>query len=220
MKMRKLALLVVLLLLTAAFIIDCAYATPSSETLTPNADIDTGWTPNSGTTRYEAVQTDDGDNTYIYGQTAWTVQTFGLPDISPAGYAITSVTVYAVARKQAYNPVSFRINIWTHGYEYSSDDFGRTDPEVYSTSSWAWTTNPFTGKSWTISEVNDLQAGLEIRASGGTSFQVAVTHFYIVIEEVPEPVIPEYALGALLALAACFAAFVIIKRPHVNLRIR
>jgi hypothetical protein len=36
----------------------------------------------------------------------------------------------------------------------------------------------------------------------------------------PSFVVPEYLYGALLSMAACFAAFIIIKRPRINLRIR
>jgi hypothetical protein len=42
------------------------------------------------------------------------------------------------------------------------------------------------------------------------------------VVELPENifVVPEYTLGALLSLAACFAAFVAIKKPHLNLRVK
>ncbi len=33
-------------------------------------------------------------------------------------------------------------------------------------------------------------------------------------------VVPEYCLGGLLAMAACFAAFIIIKKPHLNLKLK
>lgn len=219
MNQKRAVLLLPLALLVLTLVVSFAHATPPSDTLTPNQDVNTGWdmTPSSGT-RYEKVQTNDGDTTYIYKATFGSEQIFGLPDISAGGYTITGVTVYAVARKQAFNDVSFNIKMWTHGSGYSSGNIGLSDPEVYQLYSYTWLTNPFTGASWTVTEINDLQAGLRISNSAGTSYQVAVTQFYVVVNEVPEEVIPEYGLGALLAVVACFAAFIISKRPHLKLK--
>jgi hypothetical protein len=36
----------------------------------------------------------------------------------------------------------------------------------------------------------------------------------------PALVVPEYLYGALLAMAACFAPFIIVKRQYINLRIK
>jgi parallel beta-helix repeat protein len=37
---------------------------------------------------------------------------------------------------------------------------------------------------------------------------------------IPSLQVPEYLYGALLSLAACFAAFILMKKPHINLRIK
>jgi hypothetical protein len=122
-------------------------------------------------------------------------------------------------RNDAYNDVAFRLKIWTHDTEYGDfDQWTYVSSQNYQTYSQKWDKNPYTTDTWTADEVNALKAGIQNTYYSGTSTQIRVTQFSVVVNEVPSTVIPEYALGGLLALIACFAAFFIIKRPKLNLR--
>jgi hypothetical protein len=66
----------------------------------------------------------------------------------------------------------------------------------------------------------DLYARLGFWGGGdsfsGQNYQVAFDNFFAWSGDIF--VVPEYAFGALLAFAACFAAFMVIKRPKLNLK--
>jgi hypothetical protein len=212
------------------------HAVPPSETLHPNEDITSsppqeGWNyystvPDLGQ-NYQNVQTNDGDASYISARINAKTQVFGFPDISEGGYTITSITVCAVVKSMSHELTGFYLKIWTDGSEHSSDkvvldpiDYVHTD--YYNQYSYTWDFNPHTGNSWTIDDINNLKSGIQMSFTriGSEAHELWATEFYIVVNEVPAETVPEYFFGALMATVACFAAFIIIKRPHFNLRIK
>lgn len=222
-KFRTLMLLLIgALMVTLVFSI--AHAAPPSDTLTPNEDITNGWkkSPLSGTW-YDKIQTDDGWTTIIYAGTGGAMftpitQEFGLPDISPGGYTITDVTVYAVWMNESGNPDS-SIVIWTNSQKYTAPlSLGTVG--VWTTSSHTWTNNPSTGLPWTVGEVNDLHVGVQLVRHGDVVDQVGVTQLYVVVDEVPQSVVPEAPLGTIaiagsMILALC--TFTLYKRGRIKL---
>ncbi|MFP3984993.1 MAG: hypothetical protein ACLFU9_03370 [Candidatus Bathyarchaeia archaeon] len=149
---------------------------PEIVILRPNAAGNyTEWTTvyPEGSEHWEAVEdvTPDDDATYIETATSGHRDTFRLPNI-PSGAVVSSVSVYARARGLPGPSASFNIMIRTHNTDYFSNNI--TPDPVYGTTSYTWTSNPYTGTNWTVGEVNDLEIG--IRCSSARS--VRATQVY------------------------------------------
>ncbi|MEM2759881.1 MAG: hypothetical protein QXN83_00450 [Nitrososphaerales archaeon] len=140
--------------LTSTFV--NAYA--STSTLNPNAigNFDQ-WTLGAGSTKVNAVNSNDGDTTYIATSTNNNRQTFGFEGANvPSGSIINSVTVNVIARKTGSPGVTFAIVAEkdTPGGDIS-DGTNNSLTTTYATYSRVMVTNPFSGSAWTVSEVNN-----------------------------------------------------------------
>jgi RHS repeat-associated protein len=135
--------------------------------LRPNgAGSSTQWSPTGCTQNWDCVDdaTSDGEATRVESGVPGTVDAYNVQDLGQTSKTITSVTVTAVARhhsvacniepQSCYAVIALQVN----GYSGSSQ--GLTP--VYQSYSQTWTTNPATGQPWTVSEVNALQAGINL----------------------------------------------------------
>ena len=106
----------------------------------------------------DAVQTNDGDSSFIFAKRdkQWQGQLYSLTNHTGSG-VINSVTVYVVAKDYKDRGAQVKTIIYTHDQDYSSSAFSL--PSSYTTKSSAYTTNPYTGSSWTWQEIDDLAAG-------------------------------------------------------------
>ena len=95
---------------------------------------------------------------------------YGLnPDmIVVSSYGGGSDTVYA-------QPV-----IKTHSTVYTGTEQS-TDSDTFITESYQWATNPFTGSAWTWSEIDALQAGIELKVDDSDDY-AACTQVYVVVD--------------------------------------
>ncbi len=222
MNQRRIALLLPLLLLIAALIPFIVHA-DTTVTLTPPTD-DAQVDSTDPDTNYGS-----SGGIYIGSPTAGLVR-FDLNSI-PTGSIVTSATLKMFNDKCRIGADSFTIYAyrvkagwseatvtWNNrpaheGIATASDSHG-----VGVWRSWDVTTDVqafvsgTTNNGWYLEGDTHCQLGSK-ETIWGTIPKLEVTY-------VPEMVIPEYALGALLAVAACFAAFVIIKKTHLNLRIK
>ncbi|MEW6143348.1 MAG: hypothetical protein AB1597_09410 [Chloroflexota bacterium] len=160
-------------------------------TLVPNAAGDvTGIADIVGSTYgYQACALDDADTTYVFDatNTAWEYDLYNLQDSAVAG-TISNVTVYVKARSVS-TPTRNNVNtvIKTNGVEYRGTATQTTTSyALYSTS---YNTNPNTSAAWTWTQVNALQAGVELtecKTTGGTSTrETRCTYVYIVVTYTP-----------------------------------
>ncbi len=171
-------------------------AWPSAQTvlLRPNGDTsdrDLEVYPPS-TPHYQCVNqvSSDGDATYVYNilTNFYTDDTYYLPDLSFPSGIINYVTIHAVARTTGYG--STQLSLTTHGNEYDgTDNPGYPFPL---TSGWLeytamWPTNPSTGNTWTIQEINDLLVGCSLYSAvsgGARCTQVYVEVYYTPMQQV------------------------------------
>ena len=184
LRILPIALVLVVLLLPLAGL--RLAAASSTETLRPMGTGDmTGnymWQyPDSGD-HWDKVdeETADEDATYVYSITyMWDDDLYQIADLSVGSATINSVTVWARSRIGSCGGCwgyDLRIHIKTHGEVYST-------LAIYETDTWAnyskvYTTNPYTGTAWTVSEVNDMQAGIGLWAGPAMCTQVWVVVDY------------------------------------------
>lgn len=144
-------------------------------TLRPNAAGTTmGWNAEGGDYTRVDEASSDGDTTRLYTPTNNAVATFNLDASGLSGVAITAVKVYINTR--GLDPISnsVQLAIRTGGTDYfsSTKTYNNTS---YHLESATWTINPNTGVSWTISDVDALEAGMKRIGGGGQ----AVTQVYV-----------------------------------------
>jgi RHS repeat-associated protein len=144
------------------------------------AGSSTQWSPTGCTQNWDCVDdaTSDGEATRVESGVPGTLDAYALQDLVQTSKTIASVTVTAVARhysvacniepQTCYAVIALQVN------GYSGNSQGLTP--VYQSYSQTWTTNPATGQPWTVSEVNALQAGINLLDVGQSA---RVTQVYV-----------------------------------------
>lgn len=130
--------------------------------LLPNAAGDsTQWTPNAGANwdREDDV-TQDGDTTYVSSNTDGQTDLYNLTLPDSAATTIRAAKFLATARKTDPGARDLEVLCRTGGTTYASSPSAMT--EVYVEYTNTYTQNPNTTADWTISDLNDLQAGFRI----------------------------------------------------------
>lgn len=111
----------------------------------------------------EAVDTPDGDTSYIHSDTFGDIQLFTKDPLSecPLGpTVIQEVIQEIVARKDNSDPRSIVPVLKIGGNIYIGATFTLTTS--YQTFDYVWSVNPATGLAWTLAEVNSLEFGVEV----------------------------------------------------------
>jgi flagellin-like protein len=165
-------------------------AWPSAQTvlLRPSGDTSDNHLGTYGaSTHYQCVNqvSPDGDTTYVYAITTsyWTDDTYDLPNLGFTSGTINYITIHAVARTTGYGLT--QLSLTTHGHEYDGSEnpgypFPLTPGWLEYTAVWA--TNPSTGTTWTIQEINDLLVGCSLYENTGDA---RCTQVYIEIYYTP-----------------------------------
>ncbi len=153
-----------------------------------------------------ACTSDDGDTSYVHtNDSGYKPDFYNLTDVSLTG-TINSVTVYIKARAAA-TPTQdgYKIGIRT-GDTYYADPGQLT--ATYADYSYSWVQNPDTAAVWTWAEINDLQAGVALRRSAGTSPASSIasrcTRIWVVVDYTPSEVVCKTAFAFGGASATCF----------------
>lgn len=144
-------------------------------TLTPDS-----WSLSGAATKHEAVQTDDGDTSYIYGTANGQQQFFSVP--TPSGlqdhYQISSVTVSAVAKAMGGTNPTIKLSVRVSGVTDTSTS-ATVSTSSYSTVSRSFNSAP--GKlSWNLSDLPNLEVGVEVGLLNGAT-EIRVTHLYVTV---------------------------------------
>jgi hypothetical protein len=160
----------------------------TTEILRPNAVGDeTGISSVSGAaTHWQAVdeETANDDTDYVYtSSSSYQRDLYNLPSHTGSG-TINSLTVYFrfEASYHYYTTAYARAAVKTHGTVYVGSEESESSSS-YVTRSYTWNTNPYTGSSWTWAEMDDLQAGVDLRCSGFYSSRC--TQVYVEINFTP-----------------------------------
>ncbi len=190
-----------LIFILALFI--CLYlpreAQADTQTAYPTGDNSaTGtWTlvPASPTTRWDKVDevTADDATSYIAG-TAVGNALFNLGAFTvPVGSTITDLTVYYRHEKTTNTACNIGASIRVNGINYIVDPGVNPVNGTWTTSSYAYTTNPNTGAAWTVADINGTGAN-PLQAFGVNSTDVApnpyVTQVYAVVTYTPPAAVP------------------------------
>ena len=175
-----------LIFILAALILFSNISWAGTVVLVPNAAGDVtqcSQFPASGS-NWDKVTSNDGDTTYVMNDTVVgsRYDLYNLGDTTAKGI-INSVTVSVVCRgtSAATNKKTYvYTKLKTGGVEYNGTESVAV-PTIYTTYSTVYNTNPG-GGNWTWSQVNSLQAGVNIRventANEGRSTYVYVTVNY------------------------------------------
>ena len=125
----------------------------------------TQWDVYGAASNWEAADDEaaDADTTYIYTDANYARDLFTLQDIGFEG--IHSVKVYTKAKENATD-TELSISIRTYAINYESPEISLTP--AYVDYSYTWEKNPATGESWTVDEVNVLQAGVQSHSATET----------------------------------------------------
>lgn len=187
--------------------LDYISASPANETVRPNAAGDETLIsvqyPATGA-HWDKVDeaTSDVDSTYVETN-SWTEQEdlYNVNNHSTGSGNINYVRVYMVARNTGTDPdrESAYIHIKTNGVEYNGSL--QTLTTSYAPYSYQWNNNPQTGNPWTWTEIDNLQAGVGLRApksSGPPGGRyVRCTQVYVEVNYTP---ITYYSRGTITSI--------------------
>ena len=164
----------------------------ATETLRPNAagdeeNLSTVVGDGSGT-HYAAVDeaTADEDTSYVecsgFNQ-GWQRDLYNIANHSAGSETINSVTVYARCKGiNTISQTSLKIAIKTGGTVYEGNE--ETVTLSYANYSKQWTTNPNTGSAWTWTEIDALQAGINMREPDSWD-KTRCTQVYVEVDYTP-----------------------------------
>jgi hypothetical protein len=112
----------------------------------------------------------DGDATYVYTtSSSWRYDAYQIQNHASESGTILNVTINIRARRTSgtsYATTAIR----THNTVYSGTQ--NTLTNSYTLYSTTYSTNPFTGSTWTWGEIDALEAGVRLRDTGGRCTQV------------------------------------------------
>jgi len=153
--------------------------------LRPNGDGSITDLSTSGcSNNWECVDetTADGDATRVRRPSgSWATDVYALGDPPSTDCSITSVTVYARARR-SNTQGWIRPTVYTHSIEYNKSSQGLSP--AYDDYSEQWTVNPSTGTDWTWTEITNLQAGIRIRGQNW-NFPAYCTQVWVEVQYAP-----------------------------------
>ena len=168
----------------------------STVTVRPTSDgalVECSIYPTSPTTHYDKVDEDPPNDAtdYVYGDDVGGVAkrdsyikgSTGIPD----GSTINSITIYrrhfcgaGTDGAKGSTEGLLRNNAGTLAYTTV------LNPTVWTTSSYVWSTSPFTAAAWTLDEVNGLQIGCRSNAKYDTTdeayYSGAISTVWLVID--------------------------------------
>lgn len=171
----------------------------TTTTLLPTANGDeiaiSAQYPSSGS-HYDKVDEGssyDGDSTRVYQSSATPYRDLYVFEDLPSGVgSIVSVAVKIICRQLAGTGGYYKTAIKTNGTVYDGTQI--TSTTTYTEYSTVYTTNPYTGNPWTISEVNALQAGVVLKSNGSNG--TACTSVYVEVVWNPPTALGNVGIGS------------------------
>jgi hypothetical protein len=131
------------------------------QTIYPTSDSSVAWTRSAGGTSYTLVDesTPNGDTDYVESSTAAQQDIYGYGDLAAATNTVLGVQINAVARKDDAGARQVKLLTKSGGTTYASSALGLST--TYTFYSEVRETNPNTAVSWTESDVNSAEFGVE-----------------------------------------------------------
>ncbi len=150
-------------------------------TLYPTANgTDTDWTLGAGPTKYEAVQSNDGDTTFNRINSSLVKNdTFVMQALGLTGVEVVKIRVRGYAR---INSGTGYLQLRIRSGANTSNSSQQTVSSSYTLMSAIWTTNPWTAANWRIDEIdNILEAGYASETGHGNQ-RLRETQVYLDIQ--------------------------------------
>ncbi len=119
------------------------------------------WTPNSGSTHYDRVNTHPVDITkWLETATPGNIDLWGFSGIPAFSGTIVGINISVLVQKDDEGTKSFKIVVGSTGTDAESDEFfvSTTNAEYYE---FSLKEDPLTGLPWTLAGVNALIAGVK-----------------------------------------------------------
>jgi len=132
--------------------------------LVPNSTVSASWSryPSSLTANHEAVDelNPNDDTDYVYTSTAGATDVYEFTDLPATASAVRAVGIHTMARKDDAGSRSMRsfLRIGATNYPGATVNL----PDSYAWIKDYWLQNPATGTDWTVADVNNLRAGVEL----------------------------------------------------------
>ncbi len=187
-------------------------STPGTETLRPNAPGDQTSIqfqfPGTGE-HYDKVneETADDFSTFVFTTSAsYKRDLYHLDTHDEGSGTINAITVFfrftGLDHQDDPATASARAVIKTHGEVFTGDE-ETSGGLTFETKAYSWLTNPYTGSAWTWEEIDTLQAGVELKKSGG-GYVSACTQVFVTVDyegEAPPPdICGDVPVGNLFAI--------------------
>ncbi len=137
-------------------------STTRVDTLDPDADETTDWTPSTGTTHYDLLDEtpNDGDTSYVESGTLNARDLVGLEPLPYTPTTVYGVQVNVAAKETVAGSMELApsIKISTTHYAGTAAALGTGYAQI----AHLWKTNPATAIAWTKADVNALLAGAKL----------------------------------------------------------
>jgi hypothetical protein len=139
------------------------------------------WTVVGASTHYQAVQSNDGDASYIKCTTKDYIDSFVYPDLVNPDTNAYCLYIVVTAKINATGQYGFTLIVRINGVDYenpaSTNGTLTTDYQDYY---FSWEKNPATGCSWTKDDVNNLELGVKyIMGTGTSGYEIRITYLYV-----------------------------------------
>ena len=134
----------------------------------------------------------DDDSTYVRGTNfaVYYRDLYKLPASSGEGL-INKITVYARFKCDNEETIGYDKHICIKSGRTESAKGVTFSPDVWTTFSEEWTTNPYTSAAWIWADIDALQIGIDLRRPGsGYSY---CTQVYVEVDYTPSAAVPRHA---------------------------
>lgn len=123
----------------------------------------TGYLDPSGQHHFETSETlSDDDTTYVSTNTVGAKDTYTMDDLQATTGSVLAVGTYVLARKDSASTHTISTVTRTGGVDHSGAAVNLPDNLTYQSLNTFYPINPTTGSAWTKSEVNNIEAGIEM----------------------------------------------------------
>ena len=126
----------------------------------------------------DEVSSDDATTQVQRAANSWATDLYALSDPTASACAPARVTLHVRARR-ANNQGDVRPIIRIGGTSYTGASTALTT--TWTEYSHVWTTNPSTNVAWTWTDINNLQAGVDLRGQN-SNFPAYCTQVWVVVE--------------------------------------
>ncbi|MGP3705241.1 MAG: hypothetical protein ACKD6O_08135 [Candidatus Bathyarchaeota archaeon] len=138
------------------------------------------WTLVGASSHSQAVQSNDGDNSYVVCVNNNYLESFSVADVVSAKTNAYALMVKYTARLNASGQYGFVPIVRVNNVVYEWEGSVGTLTTTYANYTALWAKNPATGKAWTVQDLANVEVGMRYTSgTAATGYQVRVTYIYV-----------------------------------------